>query len=407
MHSLSNNSLSTITFLSLFLTVTIANAAETTQGQEKRIPHTWSVVDTQGAPVQDADRVKLLNSVVDGFGNHQQYLPPGSSLVMFAYEGARVHDPVKDCFDYDITATIQGDHGQWMTGELNYAHNGVWNAVPWRPDDERTCQFFYQRWGCAPITIRLPDKTDCIIDVGELHPAPLPTGDQEIRLVGDDGTPVDAQGSIALRLANSSGPSHCGKLDHGIATIPGMFAGRFLLMSSDLEGYTFGSKNDNFTVVRTVLGEPVKVPVKSTNKPAAPENDLANYEKTVWMTDYPGAVAKATQAGNPLLLQFTGSDWCGWCKKLHKEVFDTTTFAGWAKEKVVLVELDFPRKNPLEQALKEQNEALAKRFDIGGYPTIVLLDPTGTTVLGTMGYQKGGPVPWTSAADALITKAGK
>lgn len=133
----------------------------------------------------------------------------------------------------------------------------------------------------------------------------------------------------------------------------------------------------------------------------------ASAQDGAWSTDYPASVAAATKAGKPLLLDFTGSDWCGWCIKLRKEVFDTPAFAAWAKDRVVLVEIDFPNGKPQSDAVKRQNEELQQRFRIEGYPTIILLDPTGKKVLGQMGYQQGGPAPWTAAADEIIGKAGK
>lgn len=128
-------------------------------------------------------------------------------------------------------------------------------------------------------------------------------------------------------------------------------------------------------------------------------------EDATWRTDFKAAVAEATKSKKPLLLNFTGSDWCGWCKRLKKEVFDTAEFKTWAAKSVVLVEVDFPQAKAQSKAEKKQNEELAKHFSIEGYPTIVLLDAGGTKKLGQLGYMKGGPAVWTAEADkALMAK---
>ncbi len=124
-----------------------------------------------------------------------------------------------------------------------------------------------------------------------------------------------------------------------------------------------------------------------------------------WFTDLPTAVAEATKAKKPLLVDFTGSDWCGWCVRLKKEVFDTAEFKTWAAEKVVLVEIDFPQGKPQTDAEKKANQALAEKHGIQGFPTIILLDSTGTQKLGELGYMQGGPKAWTAEADKHL--AGK
>lgn len=120
-----------------------------------------------------------------------------------------------------------------------------------------------------------------------------------------------------------------------------------------------------------------------------------------WHTDLAAATALAAKEKKPLLVDFTGSDWCGWCIKLKKEVFDTPEFAAWAKDKVVLVEIDFPRQKAQADAVKQANIALAQKHGVEGFPTIVLLDAAGKE-LGRLGYQKGGPQAWTAAADKLL-----
>ena len=108
-----------------------------------------------------------------------------------------------------------------------------------------------------------------------------------------------------------------------------------------------------------------------------------------WMTDFEAAKAKAKAEGKPMLLDFTGSDWCGWCIKLDKEVFSQDAFKAYAAESLVLVELDFPNNKPISDELKAQNEALAEKYGIRGFPTIVILSPEGEKIDQT-GYRRGG-----------------
>lgn len=139
---------------------------------------------------------------------------------------------------------------------------------------------------------------------------------------------------------------------------------------------------------------------------AGPSTSRAG-EDAVWHTDYREAVSLATRLRRPLLLFFTGSDWCDRCRELRSEVFDTPEFAAWARRTVVLVEVDFPRHRTLEAGLKRQNDDLARRFSDsvgGGYPTVLLLDPGGTRTIAELGYQEGGPVPWTDAADQALAR---
>jgi protein disulfide-isomerase len=113
-------------------------------------------------------------------------------------------------------------------------------------------------------------------------------------------------------------------------------------------------------------------------------------QATEWHTDLPKAQAQAKAENKTVLINFTGSDWCGWCIRLHKEVFSQAEFQEYAKKKLVLVEVDFPTKKKLSAEQKKANDALAKQYGIKGYPTIILLNGDGKKV-GETGYVKGGP----------------
>jgi len=120
-----------------------------------------------------------------------------------------------------------------------------------------------------------------------------------------------------------------------------------------------------------------------------------------WETDIDVAKKRAKDEKKPMLLDFTGSDWCGWCMKLKKEVFDTPEFQQYAKGKLVLVEVDFPHSKKLPKEEKEQNEKLAKEYNVSGFPTIILLNSKGTKVAQT-GYQDGGPEKYVEHLKGLL-----
>jgi protein disulfide-isomerase len=120
-----------------------------------------------------------------------------------------------------------------------------------------------------------------------------------------------------------------------------------------------------------------------------------------WLTSFDAAKAAAKKDNKVILADFTGSDWCGWCIKLDEEVFSKPEFQEWADKKVVLLQLDFPRKKELPAELKEQNETLQKQFGIKGFPTVLLLDADGKQI-GQLGYQKGGPAKWIETAEAQM-----
>ena len=119
-----------------------------------------------------------------------------------------------------------------------------------------------------------------------------------------------------------------------------------------------------------------------------------------WLTDLPKAQEQAKKENKLVLMDFTGSDWCGWCIKLKKEVFDTKEFKEYADKNLVLVELDFPRKKEQSDELKKANKELQKKYKIQGYPTIIVLDGEGKQV-GELGYMKGGPEPFIKKLDDL------
>lgn len=122
-----------------------------------------------------------------------------------------------------------------------------------------------------------------------------------------------------------------------------------------------------------------------------------------WMTDFEAAKVKAKAENKPMLLDFTGSDWCGWCIKLDKEVFGEAAFKEYAAAELVLVELDFPRKKEQSADLKAQNEKLAKQYGVRGFPTILVLSPEGELIEKT-GYKKGGAEAYVKHIQGILAK---
>ena len=109
-----------------------------------------------------------------------------------------------------------------------------------------------------------------------------------------------------------------------------------------------------------------------------------------WLHDYNKAQEEAKTNHKLLFLNFTGSDWCGWCIKLDKDIFSQPKFKDYAHDNLVLVELDFPRRKSLPVEEKKQNVHLAQQYEVLGFPTIVVLNSNGQKVWQFDGYFPGG-----------------
>lgn len=110
-----------------------------------------------------------------------------------------------------------------------------------------------------------------------------------------------------------------------------------------------------------------------------------------WYAEFDAAAAAAKEQGKDLFVDFTGSDWCGWCKKLEQEVFSHPEFLDAVTKNYVLLALDFPRSEEVKAQVPdaEQNAKLRDKYGVRGYPTILLMTPEGV-VFGRTGYQRGG-----------------
>jgi thioredoxin-related protein len=127
-------------------------------------------------------------------------------------------------------------------------------------------------------------------------------------------------------------------------------------------------------------------------------------ESVEWFTDAEAAQAKAKAENKLVLLDFTGSDWCIWCKKLKRDVFDKPEFAQFAESKLVLVEVDFPQHKTLTDAQQQANARLEKTYGINSYPTIILLDSDGKQV-ARMGYVFGGASAFIAKLERKVARA--
>lgn len=89
-----------------------------------------------------------------------------------------------------------------------------------------------------------------------------------------------------------------------------------------------------------------------------------------WLVKIEEAHALSEKTGKPIMANFTGSDWCGWCKRLDAAVFNKPEFKKWAAENVVLLELDYPRRKQIPSAIRQQNASLQQAFGVRGFPTV-------------------------------------
>lgn len=118
---------------------------------------------------------------------------------------------------------------------------------------------------------------------------------------------------------------------------------------------------------------------------------LTTASATTWLDDLELAAQRARVLNRPLLINFTGSDWCAWCMRLDEEVFSSPEFTRFADEHLVCVRLDYPRRPILTARVAEQNTRAAQRYRVDRFPTIILVGQTGEELART-GYRPGGPI---------------
>jgi len=125
-----------------------------------------------------------------------------------------------------------------------------------------------------------------------------------------------------------------------------------------------------------------------------------------WATDYQKEQEEAKTDHRLVLLNFTGSDWCGYCVQLDRAILSKPEFKDYANKNLVLLEIDFPRRNgPRWNAqsieLKKQNMELAEKYQVEGFPTLVVLDGEGKTLWKYEGYYAGGLAAFLAELDRV------
>jgi len=144
-----------------------------------------------------------------------------------------------------------------------------------------------------------------------------------------------------------------------------------------------------------VLGKSLRADMESTLRPEAEFEQAGG-----WLTSWELAHRESLRTGKPIMALFTGSDWCGPCIALKKKVLKTDQFGQWAADNVVLLELDFPKNTNQSPALEDQNRQLAKRFNVVGYPTVLVIEPSGK-VIGKLGHSTN-PDVWIKRAAGIV-----
>ncbi len=131
------------------------------------------------------------------------------------------------------------------------------------------------------------------------------------------------------------------------------------------------------------------------------QHAVAAEQSGLWKTDYEAALKQAAAENKYVLVDFSGSDWCGWCIKLEQEVFSQKEFTDYAGTGLICVLVDFPRSKEQPEAQKAANQALAERYSIQGFPTVLILNPQGK-VITRDGYQSGGSAKYVEFIKRVI-----
>jgi protein disulfide-isomerase len=134
---------------------------------------------------------------------------------------------------------------------------------------------------------------------------------------------------------------------------------------------------------------------------------LAGAAESQWATDLTKAIAQAKAENKTVLADFTGSDWCTFCIKLHKDVFETRPFADYAKKNLVLVEIDFPNKKAQSDAVKRTNQQLQEKYKVEGFPTVILFNGEGKEIGRETGSDGEGQKSYLARIDKLRNAAKK
>lgn len=135
--------------------------------------------------------------------------------------------------------------------------------------------------------------------------------------------------------------------------------------------------------------------------PSGPVSAAATSQGITWVTDYSIGMDQAKKENKPVFLYFTGSDWCGWCKKLDQEVLSQPAFAQSIGNQFVFIKLDFPMNRNANDSLMQQNAKIKQQYGVTGFPTVILVDAQGTFIAET-GYRSGGGEAYATYIKQLV-----
>ena len=255
----------------------------------------------------------------------------------------------------------------------------------------KTVGFYFSAHWCPPCRTFTPSLVKFRDDNKD---------DFEIVFVSSDKSPQAQMGYMEETNMKWLTLPHRGKAANSLAGKYGVRGIPALIIVSP-EGETI-TKNGRGDVSGNPKGALAKWTKSETSTPTATgeasgkkKSDGSNSK---WLTNLDDALKEAKKSDKSVLVNFTGSDWCGWCIRLKKEVFSQDEFKDWAEENVVLLEADFPRGKPTLGDAKEIKKRLGG--DVRGYPTILFLDAEGK-VKGKSGYMKGGPESWVKNAEKI------
>jgi len=138
---------------------------------------------------------------------------------------------------------------------------------------------------------------------------------------------------------------------------------------------------------------------------SAGKTDPSSKKTVGFVENFDQAKKEAVAFKQPIFALFTGSDWCPWCVRLHTEILEKAAFKTYAAGNLILFEADFPRAKKQSSEIKNQNQSLAQRYGVEGFPTVVLMDASGKE-LGRTGYERGGADAYVASLKDLLKKAG-
>ena len=160
-----------------------------------------------------------------------------------------------------------------------------------------------------------------------------------------------------------------------------------------------------FSAFQACAQSPAPTPATTPATPAQPAAYASTKEG--WLVDLDEAYEISLKEKKPILANFTGSDWCGWCKKLDADVFSKPEFQAWAKENVVLLELDFPRRFQIPAKNQQQNAAMQQALQVTGYPTIWVFNLVKDPVTRNFQVNQLGKTGYTPTPEQFIATVDK